>query len=234
MKINIIATLLFALKASTVSGFAISGPCKEFDIQTEQDCNDHCKDISGGNWKGSVSGPADEITECMCTFSASKEAIENGLPATNVFTCTRKPTPEKTVRKTESCETPGIETWDDCVDNCKSLANGRRYFARVEGGKGNISACYCTYGPNLENSYTCKRTPPPLPPFPEKRTPSKCNAYDINNEEECFAFCTKYKRWAKYVGNANGPVRCDCQDVQGGPSVWYCKGEGSDSYLRSS
>jgi hypothetical protein len=96
MKINIIVTLLFALKVSTTSGFATNGPCKDYDIQiqTEQDCRDHCKDISGGNWKGSVSGPADEITECMCTFSASKEDIKKGLPATNEFTCNRKRTPE--------------------------------------------------------------------------------------------------------------------------------------------
>ena len=232
MKINIIATLLFALKASTVSGFATSGPCKEFDIQTEQDCNDHCKDISGGNWKGSVSGPADEITECMCTFKASKEDIKKGLPATNEFTCNRKRTPEKPVDLTESCEKRGIETWDDCLGNCKTLANGRRLSARVEGGRGNISACYCTYGPNLENSYTCNRPPSPLPPFPVKRG-KNCKVSRIGDQEGCFQFCAGHKRLAKYVGNANGPVRCACQDVQGGPAVWECTGS-SESYLRSS
>jgi hypothetical protein len=143
-------------------------------------------------------------------------------------------TGEKPVQTTESCEKRGIETWDDCRDTCVSLAKGRRLSARVnEGGTGDIFACYCTYGPNLENSYTCTRPPAPLPPFPTERG-LKCSDSDIKNQEECFQFCTEHKRSATYVGSARGPVSCACQNVQGGPAVWQCKGEGSASYLRSS
>jgi hypothetical protein len=235
MKINIIATLLFALQASTATGLAIAtiGPCEDYDIQTEQECVAKCNGIFGGNWEGSVSGPADEITECMCT--ATKEDT-----ATKIFKCTRERTPEPPVQTTESCETQGIESWDDCRDHCITLTNGRRFSARVEGGniieggKGNISACYCTYGPNLENSYTCNRTPTPPPPFPEQPLRGlKCSAnnININNQEQCFSFCTEHKRLAKYAGSANGPVRCLCQDVQGGPSVWECTGNNLRSRL---
>ena len=143
-------------------------------------------------------------------------------------------TGEKPVQTTESCEKRGIETWDDCRDTCVSLAKGRRLSARVnEGGTGDIFACYCTYGPNLENSYTCNRPPSPPPPFPEKRG-MKCSASKIYNQEGCFTFCMERKRSAKYVSSANGLVRCVCQDVQGGPTVWECNDRSPESHLRSS
>jgi len=234
MKINTIATLLFALQASTASGFATMGPCDDDNIQTDDDCTAFCKDLANGmKWSGTMKGPSTKITECNCTFQASAAEISNGLPSENEYTCTRETPKDPPVTITEDCEQRDISDWPDCKAECSALAAGRGYSARVDGGQGNISACYCTYGYNRENSFTCNREPTPPPPIPQPQTRSvKCSESGISDQDTCFAFCTEYQRTAQYAGTANGLLKCRCRLGEGGPVNFECDGD-QDSYLRS-
>jgi len=220
MKINTVATLLFALQASTASGFAIDS-CDDDDIQTDDDCTAFCKHLAGGKtWSGHMKGPNTKITECSCTFGASE----------NVYTCTREVFKKPPVTITEDCEERDISTWPDCQEECSTLADGTGtgYAASHDGGKGNISACYCTYGYRMEDSFTCNRKPTPPPPIPQKRD-RRCTTSDISDQDTCFNFCLDYKRTAEYVGSANGLLKCRCRLGQGGQIDFEC----DDSYLRS-
>ena len=233
MKINIITTLLFALHASTASGFAINGDCDDFGINTDQDCNAKCNNLSGrGGWEGFTRGPSDNITECSCTLQASREAIRNGLPAENHFKCTRDNTPEPVdpVHFTGDCDDFGITDWPGCNNQCIKLAANRGYAAHTDGGRENISACYCNYGRQRENSFTCTREPT-FPPIPSKRT-GLCSDDGIEDQETCFDFCQKYQRLPQYVGNDNGLLWCRCRREQGGEPDFECRGD-QNSYLRS-
>eukprot|EP00984_Skeletonema_dohrnii_P002259 scaffold790_cov87-Skeletonema_dohrnii-CCMP3373.AAC.3 len=217
MKINTVA-ILFALQASTVSGFAIDS-CDDDDIQTDDDCTAFCKHLAGGmEWSGHMEGPNTMITECSCTFGASE----------NVYTCTRDAPENPPVTITEDCEERDISTWPDCQVECSALAadTGTGYAAHHDGGMGNISACYCTYG---ENSFTCNRVPTPPPPIPQTRS-VMCGESGISDQDTCFEFCLYYDRFPQYVGSANGLEKCRCRLGQGGQIDFECT---KDSYLRS-
>mmetsp|Transcript_1278 Transcript_1278/g.1767 ORF Transcript_1278/g.1767 Transcript_1278/m.1767 type:complete len:229 (-) Transcript_1278:189-875(-) len=224
--INAIPALLFALQASTATatGFAIDGTCDDFGIDTDQDCDDKCKSISKQErmgYSGSMKGPSSMITECSCTFGDGD----------GKFTCTRaKPEPEDPVETTEDCKERGIATWQDCQDTCSTLADGRGYAARFNGGTGNVSACYCDYGRNRENSFTCTRDAT-IPLIPQERD-GRCSDKNIDDQDSCFAFCLEYQRSPQCVSNANGLLVCRCRRGQGGQIDFQCKGDQS-SYLRS-
>ena len=224
--INAIAALLFALQASTATatGFSIDGSCDDFDIETGQDCEDKCNSISKEkkmSWSGTMKGPSSMITECSCTFGGGD----------GEFICTRaKPEPEDPVETTEDCGERNITTWSDCKETCSTLADNRGYSAEHDGGIGNISACYCEYGRNRENSFTCTRQPT-VPLIPQPRD-GRCSEKNIDDKDTCFAFCSNYKRSPQYVSNANGLLYCRCRRGQGGQIDWQCKGD-QNSYLRS-
>ena len=183
-----------------------------------------------------MSGPRDNITECSCTLNASNQDIRNGLPAENHFKCTRANTPEPVdpVHTTGDCDDFDITDWPSCRDECSNRAANRGFAAHVDGGMGNISACYCTYGRERENSFTCTREPTPPPPMPKPTRTQKCSKSGIDDQDTCFDFCLNYERFPNYVGNADGLLWCRCRDGQGGEVDWECKGDqGQDSYLRS-
>ena len=57
--------------------------CNKQGIKTWNDCQAHCKSLSG-NWHASVKGRTYEnITECTCKYGSHRQ---------NTYTCTRKPT----------------------------------------------------------------------------------------------------------------------------------------------
>mmetsp|Transcript_9726 Transcript_9726/g.14754 ORF Transcript_9726/g.14754 Transcript_9726/m.14754 type:complete len:226 (+) Transcript_9726:96-773(+) len=222
MKINTVA-LLFALQASIASVFAIDS-CDDDDIQTDDDCTEFCMNFAGGmEWSGHMKGPNTKITECSCTFEASEAQIRKGL---NVYTCTREAPENPPVTINEDCEEWDIRTWPDCKDECSALADGTGYAAHHDGGMGNISACYCTYG---ENSFTCNRVPTPPPPIPQTRSVG-CSESGISDQDTCFDFCLYYDRSPQYVSSANGLEKCRCRLGQGGQIDFECT---KDSYLRS-
>ena len=246
MKINITTVLLFALRASTANGYATVETCDELNppVKTHKDCNTWCTqqthEAGARTWKGFTRGPMDAITECTCNIPASQQ--NNGrLPAENVIMCTRERTPEDPVTTVESCEeaepTP-ITDWPSCKDHCMALADDRGMRAHVEGGMGNISACKCTYGRQKEHSYTCTRTPTPLPSIAKKTRGMGCSRSDISNQHDCFSFCLGYqcseenRCFPKAVSNADGLFRCLCLDGEGGDANWDCEVK-PDSYLRS-
>ncbi len=226
--INAISALLFALQASTATAsstaFAIDGTCDDFGIDTYQECEDKCKSISKQKkmgWSGNMKGPSSKITECSCTFGGDD----------GTFTCTRAtPEPEDPVETTEDCAERDISTWPDCQDTCSTLADGKGYAARVNGDTENISACFCDYGSNRENSFKCFREPT-IPPIPQKRD-DRCSVENIDDQESCSAFCLDYQRYAQVVSNANGLLFCRCRRGQGGQIDFECRGDQS-SYLRS-
>lgn len=228
--INAISALLFALQASTLTatftatGFAIDGTCDDFGIDTYQECEDKCNSISKQKkmgFSGNMKGPSSNITECSCTFGDGD----------GTFTCTRdKSEPKDPVETTEDCAERNITTWTDCQDTCSTLAAGTGYAARINGGLENISLCYCEYGRNRENSFTCTREPT-IPPIPQKRD-DRCSVENIDDQESCAAFCSNYQRSAQYVSNAKGLLFCRCRSGQGGQIDFECKGDQS-SYLRS-
>ena len=230
MKINIITTLFFALKASIAHGFAIYGDCGDFDIHTDEDCVAQCESFEV-KWEGYQEGPRDSITLCSCTLQATKEDIENGFPAENHFDCTRTPEPERPVTITGDCDDFGITTWDDCKNKCSFLAAGDGFSATVNGGMGNISGCFCDHGREREHYFTCTREPI-YPPIPERRS-QRCSESGIDDQDTCFAFCLDYKRLPQYVGNDDGLLMCRCfiQDYNSEPS-FECK-SGQVSHLRS-
>lgn len=138
---------------------------------------------------------------------------------------------EDPVTTTGDCDDFGITQWPDCNSKCSELAGpGIGYSARVNGGMGNISACFCEYGRNRENSFTCTRTPT-FPPIPERRG-EKCRLWGIDDQETCFAFCQEYERLPQYVGNDNGMLWCRCSPGQDADFDFDCKGD-QGSYLRS-
>ena len=217
MKVNYISTLLLTLQISTASGSATDDSCEDFEIVTEQDCNDMCRSLSGGSWSGSVRGPASAIIECSCSFSDGD------------FSCRKAPdTPDDPVIVTEDCEERGIETWDDCKAECNTLADGTGYSAHIKSGMGNISACLCEYGRSMENSYTCTRATPPIP-YPRS---TRCLDDGITDQQTCFDFCLEYQTSPQYISSAGALLKCRCRDGQGGSIKFECSA-GSSSYLRA-
>lgn len=183
------------------------------------------------NWSGNIKGPSTKITECSCTFQASEAQIRDGFVPESYYTCTRETPKEPPVTITEDCEERDINDWPDCNAECSALAAGRGYAAHVDGGQGNISACYCTYGYSRENSFTCNREPTPPPPMPVQRG-VRCTESGISDQDTCFAFCLDYNRTPQYVSNANGLLKCRCRLGQGGQIDFECNGD-QGSYLRS-
>ena len=220
MRVNFISTILLALQIFVASGSATDDSCEDFDIVTEQDCNDKCRSLSGGSWSGSVRGPASAIISCSCSYSGGD------------FSCTKTPdTPDDPVTVTEDCGERDIETWDDCKAECNTLADGTGYNARVNGGMGNISACFCEYGRSKENSYTCTRDITPAPPFPHERS-TRCSDDGITDQQSCFDFCLEHQTSPQYISSAGALHKCRCRDGQGGSIKFEC-GAGSTSYLRA-
>ena len=138
----------------------------------------------------------------------------------------------------------GLVTKQQCYDYCSSMPDSvsRGWYAQHKGGAGNISQCTCTVGPNSADpsDYSCSRTPTSPPPMPPMRRNEKCAKSGIDDVQSCQDFCNgEYRRFPKAIVDANGFLKCECLDEQGGNVEWFCTASGrrptqqEESYLRS-
>jgi len=60
-----------------------------------------------------------------------------------------------------------------------------------------------------------------------------CEQKGINSLEDCQAYCVDNSRFPKATMNADGMLRCECLDGQGGNVDWYCDMRTTPRYVRS-
>jgi hypothetical protein len=163
----------------------------------------------------------DDIVSCTCA---------NGRQ--ELWTCKVSPPPP--VSTSETCNKGNITTWDDCQDQCKTLAAGVYSGMRVSytGAKTEVSSCSCQYGYDMTSSYDCTRDKKPYLP---KRGVQDCADENIYDAESCNKYCTQNGLVAKAMFSGNGFMKCQCSYKTGGEGLAYqCDVQSQESsYLRS-